>query len=192
MLLVELSVPAGYISDREQPRIDIDEHLALRPWRESDAEMVKAAFDAPDIQRWHVRRMADLDEARAWIATWPNRWHDEEAASWAIIDAAGDQPIGQVGLRGISLFDGSAHLSYWVVPSARGRGAAVQAANALTCWSFAELGLHRMSLEHSMANEASCRVATKLGFAVEGIQRGAARHTDGWHDMHVHGRLRAD
>ena len=192
MLLVDSSIPDGSIKAREQPRIDIDENLALRPWRASDAAIVKAAFDSPEIQRWHVRRMENLDEALAWIATWPNRWNNEEAASWAIVDTGQDQPIGQVGLRGISLFDAIANLSYWVVPSARGRGVAVHAADALTRWSFAELGVHRIGLEHSIANEASCRVATKLGFAVDGTLRGAARHTDGWHDMHVHSRLRTD
>jgi RimJ/RimL family protein N-acetyltransferase len=39
-------------------------------------------------------------------------------------------------------------------------------------------------------NAESCQVALKAGFALEGTARSALLHTDGWHDMHVHARLR--
>ncbi|USX55406.1 GNAT family N-acetyltransferase [Lentzea sp. HUAS12] len=183
------ALPAGSLRAADQPHVVVDDHLALRPWREEDAETVRAAFACPAIQRWHVRHMETLDEAREWIATWATRWHDETDASWAVV--ADDRPIGQVGLRGISLFEATAGLSYWVLPDARGAGVAVRATRALTRWAF-DFGLHRLALEHSTANTASCRVAAKLGFAVEGTLRGAARHADGWHDMHVHARMRTD
>ncbi|WP_306490547.1 GNAT family N-acetyltransferase [Rhodococcus erythropolis] len=59
-------------------------------------------------------------------------------------------------------------------------------------WAFREVGFHRLELEHSIHNPRSCRVATKAGFSEEGVRRGSARHADGWHDMHVHARLRSD
>ncbi|MFI7162061.1 GNAT family protein [Rhodococcus erythropolis] len=59
-------------------------------------------------------------------------------------------------------------------------------------WAFREVGFHRLELEHSIHNPRSCRVATKAGFNEEGVRRGSARHADGWHDMHVHARLRSD
>lgn len=186
-VLVDPAVPAGSLQGQRQPRIEVDDQLVLRPWHEGDASAVRTAFDCQEIQRWHVRRMDSLDEALAWIAAWKTRWDSEKDASWAITED--DQPIGQVGLRAISLFEGTAELSYWVLPAARGREVAVRAARALTQWTF-ELGLHRVVLQHSTANTASCRVAAKLGFPVEGTLRGALRHADGWHDSHVHASLR--
>lgn len=99
------------------------------------------------------------------------------------------QPIGQVGLREVSLFEASAVLSYWVLPAARGAGVAVRAARTLTRWAFDVVGLQRLGLHHSTANHASCRVADKLGFGLEGTLRGAVRHADGRHDVHVHACL---
>ena len=189
-LLASPARPAGSLRSLRQPCLDVDDRLALRPWRESDAETVKTAFDCPDIQRWHVRRMDSHDEALAWIAGWETRWDNETDASWAITD--GHQPIGQVGLRTVSLAEGSAQLSYWVLPNARGTGVAVRAALALTQWTFDVVRLHRVFLLHSTANLASCRVAAKLGFGVEGTMRGALLHADGWHDAHTHARLRTD
>lgn len=188
-LLVGPSRPAGSLRTLGQPHLAVDDRLALRPWRASDAEKVLAAFECPDIQRWHLRRMDTHDEAHAWMAGWTTRWDNETDASWAIVDNR-DQPIGQVGLRTIVLFEGSAQLSYWVLPEVRGAGVAVRAARVLTQWAFDVVCLHRVFLQHSTANPASCRVATKLGFDVEGTLRNALRHADGWHDIHLHARLR--
>ncbi len=63
---------------------------------------------------------------------------------------------------------------------------------ALSAWAFGEIGFHRLDLVHSVANTASCRVAAKVGFAAEGVQRSAVLHADGWHDMHVHARISGD
>ncbi|RDI35214.1 GNAT family N-acetyltransferase [Lentzea flaviverrucosa] len=189
--LVSPALPAGSLRVLEQPRLVVDDRTTLRPWRDGDAETVMAAFDCADIQRWHVRRMDSPAEARAWISAWAMRWDEETDASWAIVDG-GDRPIGQAGLRTVSLFEATAGLSYWVLPAARGAGVAVRATQALTRWAFGVAGLHRLALDHSTANPASCRVATKLGFGVEGTARGVARHADGWHDMHLHARLRTD
>lgn len=189
-MLIDPAHFPGSLCERDQPHIDVDGRLALRPWRPGDAAAVRAAFDSPEIQRWHVRRMDSDAEALDWIERWTTRWAAETAASWAVVDSVADRVAGQVGLRDISLFEGTADLSYWVLPEARGRGVAPQATLALTRWVFDTLGMHRLGLRHSTLNEPSCRVATKLGFELEGTMRSALRHVDGWHDMHVHARLR--
>lgn len=153
---------------------------------------MRAAFACPDIQRWHVRRMDTDDEARAWLAGWAQRWDNETDASWAIVDRGSDRPVGQVGLRTVSLFEASADLSYWVLPGSRGRGIAGRAVDLLTAWAFGTLGLNRLAAQHSTANLASCRVADKAGFRQEGTLRQAWRHADGPHDVHVHARLRPE
>jgi RimJ/RimL family protein N-acetyltransferase len=163
----------------------------LRPWRAGDAAAVREAFGDSDTQRWHVLRIDDHAEALEWIAQWPRRWAAEEAASWAIV-GDDDQALGQIGLRGLELAEAKSHLSYWVLPSARGRGLAGQAVHTLTDWCFGSLRLHRLSIEHSVHNEGSCRVATKAGFPLEGTLRGSMLHADGWHDGHSHARLAAD
>jgi RimJ/RimL family protein N-acetyltransferase len=188
-VLVEPALPTGILRDKEQPLLKADE-LVLRPWRAEDAPIVREAFDCPDIQRWHVRRLDTAEEAVEWTGQWPVRWAADEAVSWAVV-ADGD-PLGQVGLRGISLDQGSAGVSYWTLPAARGRGIAGRAVQAMLAWAFDEIGFNRLELHHSTLNEASCRVAEKTGFATEGTLRQAIQHADGWHDWHIHGRLRTD
>ncbi len=47
----------------------------------------------------------------------------------------------------------------------------------------------RLELQHSRQNRASCRVAERSGFALEGTRVRSRLHVDGWHDMHLHGRV---
>lgn len=136
--------------------------------------------------------MNDLGEAFAWIAACEESWRQESNASWAVIASDDDRPLGQVGLRKVSLFEAQAAISYWTIPTARGRGIAVAATTALTGWALHTIGFHRLFLTHSIKNTASCRVADKTGFQVEGTLRGWGLHADGFHDGHLHSRLRTD
>jgi RimJ/RimL family protein N-acetyltransferase len=51
-----------------------------------------------------------------------------------------------------------------------------------------ELGIHRLTIVHSLANDRSCRVAQKAGFALEGTMTSQQLLVDGWHDTHLHAR----
>lgn len=62
---------------------------------------------------------------------------------------------------------------YWVRKSAQGQGFATETANALVRYAFGALEMRRIGLTHSGGNEASRRIAEKLGFSFEGIQRDA-------------------
>jgi len=190
-VLVEPALPTGTLRDLEQPHLKVDDELVLRPWRDADAPMVRGAFGCPEIQRWHVRRLDTSEEAVEWTAQWQPRWAAEEAVSWAVV-GADDEALGQVGLRCISLANGSAGVSYWVTPAARGKNLAARAVEAMQTWAFDEIGFNRLDIQHSTGNEASCKVAGKTGFAFEGTMRQAIKHADGWHDWHVHGRVRGD
>jgi RimJ/RimL family protein N-acetyltransferase len=158
----------------------------LRPWHPDDAATLAQAYSDPSIQRWHVRSM-DQYEALEWVQSRGDRWQQETGADWAVVRQ--DVVIGRVGLRKLDLIDGVGEATYWVAPAARGHGAAYRSLRAMSEWFFIRGGFHRIELEHSTANVASCRVAVRAGFAAEGTRRQAVLHADGWHDMHLHARL---
>jgi len=179
-------LPPGSLAGRPFPTLD-GTGLTLREWTPGDAPDVMAAFAVPDIQRWNRRRIDDLDEAGQLIAGWVANRARETGLAWAITDDEG--LLGRIALRGLSLAEGLGVFGYWVLPRARGRGVATTALELVSAWAFDDLGLHRLELAHSVANPASCRVAERAGFVLEGTLRGALAHDDGWHDMHVHGRV---
>ncbi|MYQ44142.1 GNAT family N-acetyltransferase [Streptomyces sp. SID4985] len=188
-ILVPPVLPAGALARLAQPVIPAGDGLLLRPWRAEDAPVVHAAFQDPVQRQWHGRFTESEDEAKDWIATWRQDWAGESRATWAVADADTDEVVGRVALREIHLEDACAEVAYWTVARSRGRGVAVTVTEALTRWAFDEIGFHRLELTHSTANEASCRVATKSGYDLEGTRRSYVLHQDGWHDMHLHARV---
>jgi RimJ/RimL family protein N-acetyltransferase len=68
--------------------------------------------------------------------------------------------------------DGStAELGYVVAPASRGRGVATRALRLLTDWAFGTLGTLRAELIISVENQASKRVAERVGYRREGVLR---------------------
>jgi RimJ/RimL family protein N-acetyltransferase len=185
--LVQPVVPSGELRRHAQPVLTVEE-LVVRPWEPTDAAAVASAYDDPDIRRWHGRTMTDR-EALDWVLSWSQRWAAETGAGWAVVDSG--ILVGRVGFRTLDLVAGVGEAAYWVVPAARGRGVAARTLSAVTHWMFERIGFHRMTLLHSTHNDASCRVAQKAGYAYEGTAYQAGRHADGWHDMHLHARVRA-
>jgi RimJ/RimL family protein N-acetyltransferase len=179
----------GSINSRDQPFIDINEELLLRPWTVDDASVVVAGYSDPDIQRW-MPYSYERDEAVGVIDKWNDEWRREAGACWAIIQFSGDTAIGRIALQDFDLISGSAELAYWVLPQFRGAGVASLALAALSNWTFEDLGLHRLELNHSVENLASCIVAVRAQFETEGTARSAGIYADGWHDVHLHGRFK--
>jgi len=90
------------------------------------------------------------------------------------IEIATGQPVVWCGLHDIDWQARLCETGYWVRKSAQGRGLATEAGNALLRYAFGVLGMRRVGLTHSRGNEASRRIAEKLGFSLEGVQRNAA------------------
>lgn len=68
---------------------------------------------------------------------------------------------------------------YWVRKSAQRQGIATETTNAMLRYAFGTLGMRRVGLTHSSGNEPSRRIAERLGFSFEGIQRRANMLPDG-------------
>ncbi|WP_381803925.1 GNAT family N-acetyltransferase [Streptomyces niveus] len=185
------AIPTGGLSSSVQPSLlSHDGELSLRPWNEDDVSVLLSAFRDPAIRRWHVRHVCSAEEALEWIDAFDQFWCQEQAAQWVITRAADGEALGRISLRGIDLLHGVAECTYWVLPNARGGGVAPRALTTLVDWAMDTVGFHRLELVHSVENSASCRVAGKAGFVLEGTRRGAHRYADGWHDMHLHACVR--
>lgn len=185
------AIPAGTLAARPQPVLSAPGDLVLRPWEPSDAVAFFGAYQDSEIQRWHTRRPRSEDQVREWFDQYRQAWAQETGASWAVTRGGGDV-LGRLAIGSLNLDDGVAGCAYWVLPAARGAGVASRALNALAGWALGEAGFHRLHLDHSTRNAASCRVAVKAGFVLEGTKRSDAVHSDGRHDMHLHARIRGD
>ncbi|GAA1389482.1 GNAT family N-acetyltransferase [Kitasatospora putterlickiae] len=173
--------------------------VVLRPWgpeldvRGGALERLTAAAADPEIALWNPLRAADLVQAEACVDRWSTGWRNGTLAYFAILDATTADLLGTIALRWTDRADGLAMVGYWLLPSARGRGVASRATRAITQWGFTTAGARRIELAHAVDNPASCRVAARCDFPLEGTLRASFRFGDGLHhDEHLHARLSTD
>jgi RimJ/RimL family protein N-acetyltransferase len=178
-------------------RIELDD-VVLRPFVPSDEEAVAEALRDADVLRWTagtaVIRTPAAQRAWRWLQPRLDAWSLGNAV-FAVADRTTDRVLGNIALRDVHRVPDQAVAAYWISPAARGRALAARALDAAVSWAFAPtgLGLHRISLDHALVNEGSCRVAVRAGFQLEGVMRDYYVEVSGErHDSHLHARLATD
>jgi ribosomal-protein-alanine N-acetyltransferase len=159
---VELSYPNPVLTDGR---------IGLRRWRHTDIECVRLAATDPRIPVGTTVPAVYTPEAgREFIDRQHQRLTTGEGISQAIVDADTDRAIGLLWL-GIRPDGNIASLGYWVVPEARGRGAAGCAVRLIVPWALNVLGLQRLEAFVLPDNVASQQTLTRAGFELEGRLR---------------------
>ncbi len=158
-----------------------DGQMTLRPWRVSDATRLTEAADDPEIRHWMDLFPVPytVADGLAWAASTRVAAADGLAAHFAI-DVDG-RFAGGIGVRlDATGVEGVGEVGYWLSESARGRGVATAAVRLISRWALrpGPLGLHRLQLHAAVDNAASCGVAVRAGFKLEGVGR-SFRHLHG-------------
>ena len=161
-----------------------DGRLLLRLPEPRDVPAITTACQDETLARFVPVPVPYTEEhARTFVAERPARWQAEDGEmTWAVVDATSDRLVGMVGLhaRDASMRE----IGYWTAPEARGQGVMTAAARLAVRFGFEVLGLERIEWTAIVGNDASLRVAEKLGFRLEGTARSGLLHRgvrrDGW------------
>ena len=123
-----------------------------------------AALHADPYTMRHIGEGSQLDRTDAWLqlAMLIGHWHMRGYGVWIVEDAADGKFVGRVGLFHPAGWD-EPELNWMIVPALRGRGLATEAAEAVRGAAFGALGMSSLISLIKPGNEASRRVATKLG-----------------------------
>jgi RimJ/RimL family protein N-acetyltransferase len=165
--------------------------LALRPWSDADIEAVLVAFESPDMAGQAAEPVITVDAARRWLRSRDEEWRTGSGYSWAITEPGG-VVVGNVAITAVNRRHDTGWVSYWTTERARGRGVASAGVRAVAAWAFDEVGLFRLELGHRTNNPASCLVAARAGFLVEGLERAKLRYDNQRFDVELHARLATD
>jgi len=155
-----------------------DDVVLLRPPEPADAAALLPIRSEEDTRRWmlwddepppdHAEILANIERAR-------RSWSD---GTWAVFVIEVEGEI--VGGANLGFYDHDiAEGSYFLGRAARGKGYATRALRLLAQWAFDENGIERLELRVDPRNEASIRLAERVGFTREGIERASRRATDG-------------
>jgi RimJ/RimL family protein N-acetyltransferase len=161
-----------------------DGRLLLRLPEAADVPAIAAACQDEQLAHFVPVPVPYTEEhARTFVAERPARWQaDDGEMTWAITDADDGRLLGMIGLhaRDASMRE----IGFWTAREARGRGVMTAAARLVIRFGFEVLRLERVEWRALVGNEASLRVAQKLGFRLEGTARAGLLHRgerlDGW------------
>ena len=165
--------------------------LTLRPLRMRDAKA------------WRETRLRNDEWLRPWEATAPQmsaeraptftdmvrRLRDDarEGRGMPFAVLLDGQFVGQLSVGAISL--GSyrgCFIGYWIDSQVAGQGLIPTAVAMATDHLFNTCGLHRVELAIRPENQASIRVAEKLGFRYEGMRQNYLHINGDWRDHAIY------
>ncbi len=165
--------------------------LSLRSFHMDDLGAIREAAGDPLIPLiTTVPASFTEEEGRRFVERQWDRAREGVGYSFAIADEATDAAVGHIGLWPND--QGRASVGYWVIRSARHRGAAGCALQALTWWALTELRIPRLELYVEPRNVASIRTAERAGFRREGLLRRWQEVGDERRDMFMYSLLPDD
>jgi RimJ/RimL family protein N-acetyltransferase len=153
------------------PRYPIcSERLALRPLTAGDADAMLAYRSRADVARYvPFEPMSRADIIQRIGTQWARTELTDEGQGLTLgVEVTGTgKLIGDVMLFWHSRLHAGGELGYVLNPDFGGRGYATEAAIAVLRLGFEELGLHRIVARIDERNDASARLARRLGMRQE-------------------------
>jgi len=165
------------------------ERVQLREWRTSDIAVVQEASHDPLIPvLTTVPNTAGEPEAFAFIERQHDRLRSHAGYVFAIADH-NDRAVGHIGLFFTAGAGTRASVGYWIGPSQRRRGYAVDALVTLTAWAIQLDEIDRVELYVEPWNKGSWRAAERAGYAREGLLRAWERIDGRPRDMYMYAQV---
>ena len=152
------------------------ERFVLQRFTRRDASTLDDAIRAslPDLNQWLPWARMDYTsgDTTAFIRESVQAWKEDRAWDYSVRKR--DDPsrhIGNISVWTTSKLGKIAEIGYWVRSDEVSRGVCTEAVDRLLEETFDALGYHKVVLRIALGNDASDRVAEKLGFTREGVLR---------------------
>ena len=156
---------------KNMPTIEC-ERLILRPIRVSDAEDVYDYSKRRDLTRYLLwQPHSHIGYTKEYLKYVVKQYRAGTFFDWAIEEKSSGRMIGTCGFASIDTRNRSAEIGYVLNPDFHRRGYAPEAAEAVLDFGFRMLDLNRIQCRFMKGNDASLKVAEKLGMTFEGYLR---------------------
>ena len=151
------------------------ERVVARCWEPRDAPALKEAVDSSiDHLRpwmpWAADEPQTLEEKVQLLRRFRGQFDLGQNFVYGLFARDESEVVGGSGFHprvGENAFE----IGYWIRAGRTGQGLATEAVATLTRVAFELCGVERLEIHVEPANEASCRIPRKLGYAEEGTLR---------------------
>ena len=144
------------------------ERLSIRPFVPAeDAAVMTTVYCDPEVMRYIPGGvLAGEDAVRSHLERYEREHAERGFGFWAIVERAGGYLIGDVGF-GVLELTGDVELGWTLARDRWVNGFATEAATACLAAGFAHLDVPRIVAVVDAGNEASMRVARRIGMRLE-------------------------
>lgn len=158
-----------------RPQLESDRLILQRFSRRDSTTLDEAIRESlADLNQWLPWARLDYtaSDTTAFIRESIQAWKEGRAWDYSIrtVDSPKDH-VGNISFWTVSKLGKIAEIGYWVRSGATSRGICTEAVELLLAEMFNSLSYHKVVLRIAVGNDASDRVAEKLGFTREGILR---------------------
>ena len=142
--------------------------LGLRRLKAEDLAELRAFLADPEVMYAWEHGFTD-EEILKWVSENQRRYQREGYSYMAAIEKESGEMVGAMGPL-VETIDGADHvgIAYILAKAHWGRGLAAEGARACMAYAFEALGAERVIAEIRPGNQASRRVAERLGMKVTG------------------------
>ncbi len=159
------------------PRTELEsDSLILQRFTRRDAGTLDDAIRASltDLNQWLPWARMDYTsgDTTAFIRESVQAWKEDRAWDYSVrLKSDPTRHLGNVSMWTVSKLGKIAEIGYWVRSDEVNKGLCTEAVDRLLREAFRALGYHKAILRIAIGNDASDRVAQKLGFTREGVLR---------------------
>lgn len=150
------------------PVIDT-ERLRLRPHAATDFNACVAMWSDPEVARFTIGEPSPPPQTWRRILAYRGHWAMLGFGYWAVEEKASRRYVGDIGFADYKRdiqpsIDGMPELGWALTPAVHGRGYATEALRAAVEWGDTRFGSAPTVCIINEGNDASFRVAAKLGY----------------------------
>lgn len=171
-----------------------DGEIVLRPFRfEDSTQLYQAVHESlQELSPWMswANQAYSVATAREYITITRARWEERTLFAFAI--TRGEEILGGCTLSSIHAVYQYCNLGYWVRTSQHGQGIAGRAAQLAARFAFEKVGLVRVEIVIAVGNQASIRVAEKIGAHYEGVLLNRMVVGKSVYDAHMYSLIPSD
>ena len=99
---------------------------------------------------------------------------------------------GVIGFHNTDRVNEKTEIGYWLIGEMTGKGIIHRSCVVLIGLAFEKMGMNRITIKCAVGNDASEKVAARLGFTFEGIERSGERYHNLFFDLKVFSLLKSE
>lgn len=174
--------------------IRVDDHIRLEAVNLSMATEIFNAIDSDRnfLRKWlpfvnSTKKVTDTEEYLKSLVNQKGGWKEEIYSIWYKEEFA-----GLIGFKDTDWINRKTELGYWITEKMQGKGIVTSSVKRLLSYAFRKLNMNRLQIKTGVGNEKSASIPKRLGFRLEGIERGGELHKNIYIDLEVYSLLKKE